>query len=104
MATCVGWRMLHLDPALLAREVEEEIDGQVEIVRPIARDPLFATHFAQLFRCLTTPRSDRLASDENLLRSLAARDGPPCVQWPVALRRKGDHAPGPCSRHISFPG
>jgi AraC-like DNA-binding protein len=65
-----GWRMLYLDPALLAREVEEEIVGQVEIVRPVARDPLLARHFAQLFGCLTTPRSDRLASDVNLLRFL----------------------------------
>src|ERR1700719_3019292 len=27
-----GWRMLYLDPGLIAREVEEEIVGQVEIV------------------------------------------------------------------------
>ena len=65
-----GWRMLYLDPALLAREVEEEIVGQVEIVRPVARDSVLAGHFARLFGCLTAPRSDRLASDENLLRSL----------------------------------
>jgi AraC-like DNA-binding protein len=65
-----GWRMLYLDPALLAREVEEELVGQVEIVRPLARDSVLAGHFARLFGCLTAPRSDRLARDENLLRSL----------------------------------
>jgi AraC-like DNA-binding protein len=65
-----GWRMLYLDPALLAREVEEEIVGHVEIVRPVARDPLLAEHFARLFGCLTASRPDRLAIDENLLRSL----------------------------------
>jgi AraC-like DNA-binding protein len=65
-----GWRMLYLDPALLAREVEEEIVGQVEIVRPVARDPVLAGHFARLFGCLTASRPDRLAIDENLLRSL----------------------------------
>ena len=68
-----GWRMLYLDPVLLAREVEEEIVGQVEIVRPVARDPILAGHFARLFGCLTASRSDRLATDENLLRSLISR-------------------------------
>jgi AraC-like DNA-binding protein len=65
-----GWRMLYLDPALLAREVEGEIAAHVEIVRPVAHDPLLARHFARLFGCLTASRSDRLARDENLLRSL----------------------------------
>jgi AraC-like DNA-binding protein len=65
-----GWRMLYLDPGLLAREVEEEILGQAEIVRPVARDPLLARHFGRLFDCLTASRSDRLDIDENLLRSL----------------------------------
>jgi AraC-like DNA-binding protein len=79
-----GWRMLYLDPALLAREVEEEIVGQVEIVRPVARDPVLAGHFARLFGCVTAPRSDRLASDENLLRSLI-----------YMLRRHGTARPSP---------
>jgi len=65
-----GWRMLYLDPVLVAREVEEEIVGDVEIVRPVARDRILAGHFARLFACLTASRSDRLARDENLLRSL----------------------------------
>jgi AraC-like DNA-binding protein len=65
-----GWRMLYFDPAVLVREVEEEIVGQVEIVHPVAHDPLLAGHFAQLFGCLTASRSDGLAREENLLRSL----------------------------------
>jgi AraC-like DNA-binding protein len=65
-----GWRMLYLDPALVCREVKEETVGQVEIVRPVARDPLLAAHFARLFGCITASRSDRLARDENLLRTL----------------------------------
>src|ERR1700730_1421220 len=64
-----GWRMLYLDPALVAREVEQEMVGQVEIVRPVARNPLLAGHFARLFCCLAA-RADRLASEENLLRTL----------------------------------
>jgi AraC-like DNA-binding protein len=65
-----GWRMLYLDPAFLTREVEEEIVGQVEIMHPVARDPVLAGHFARLFGWLTASRPDRLASDENLLRTL----------------------------------
>jgi AraC-like DNA-binding protein len=64
------WRMIYIDPVLLAREVEEESVGPVEIVHPVARDPLLAGHFARLFACLTAPQSDRLAREENLLRSL----------------------------------
>jgi AraC-like DNA-binding protein len=65
-----GWRMIYLDPALVAREVEEELVGHIEIVRPVARDSLLARHFAGLFPCLTAVQPDRLATDENLLRSL----------------------------------
>jgi len=65
-----GWRIVYFDPVLVAREVEEEIVGQVELVRPVARDPLLARLFARLFVCLTESRSDCLATEENLLRSL----------------------------------
>jgi hypothetical protein len=40
-----GWRMLYLDPAVLARGVEEEMVGAVEIVRPVACSPILAGHF-----------------------------------------------------------
>jgi AraC-like DNA-binding protein len=65
-----GWRMVYLDPTVVAGEVEDEIVGLVEIVRPVARDPLLARHFARLFACLTALRADCLAREENLLRSL----------------------------------
>src|SRR5438552_7596712 len=48
-----GWRMIYLDAALMAFEIEEEFAGPIEIVRPVARDPLLARHFADLFACLT---------------------------------------------------
>jgi AraC-like DNA-binding protein len=94
--------MIYLDPRLVADEVDEEMSGPVEIVRPVARDPLLAGHFARLFACLTTPHSDRLDTEENLLRSLMhilhqhgmARSSPyglsPCVR--KAIRRL-DSAP-----------
>ena len=65
-----GWRMIYLDPALVAREVKDEIVNQVEVLLPVARDPLLASHFARLFACLTTSCLDTLATEESLLRSL----------------------------------
>src|ERR1017187_1522230 len=62
--------MIYLDPALVAGEVDDEILGLVEIVRPVARDPLLAGHFARLFACLTASHSDCLAREENLICSL----------------------------------
>jgi AraC-like DNA-binding protein len=65
-----GWRIIYLDPTVMAREVEEEIVGAVEIVRPVARDQLLARRFAGLFSSLTGEQSDPLAREENLLGSL----------------------------------
>lgn len=65
-----GWRMIYFDPELVAREWKDEMVGQVEIVHPVAHDPLLAMHFARLFACVTAAQSDRLAREENLLRSL----------------------------------
>jgi AraC-like ligand binding domain len=62
-----GWRMIYLDPALMASEAEDEFVGRVEFVRPVARDPLLARHFTGLFGCLTDVCPDRLAIEENLL-------------------------------------
>src|SRR5258708_1134559 len=64
------WGMIYIDSVLMAREVEEETVRSVEIVRPVARDPLWAWHFARLFACLRDAQSDRLARDESLLCSL----------------------------------
>src|SRR5262249_29306188 len=63
-----GWRMLYFDPSLVAREVEEEIAGEVETTRPVVRDPVFARAFTRLFESVTASQPDRLAEEENLLR------------------------------------
>jgi AraC-like DNA-binding protein len=65
-----GWRMIYLDPAIVAREVREDLRGPVEVVRPVARDLLLARQFAKLFTCLTSAQPDSLEGEENLLRSL----------------------------------
>src|ERR1700736_1321882 len=82
-----GWRMIYLDPALMAREVEEEFPGPLEIVHPVANDPLLAWHFGELFARLSALQPDGLASEENLLRSLM------CL-----LRRHGMTRPLPAGR------
>jgi len=85
-----GWRIIYLDPAAMAREVREEFVGQVEIVRPVARDPLLAEHFAELFPCLTAAQPDSLAREENLLRSLM------CLLRRHGMARPALNGPSPC--------
>jgi AraC-like DNA-binding protein len=85
-----GWRMLYLDPALVAEEVEHEILGAAEVVRPVARDPLLAKHFARLFACLIDLKSDRLEQEENLLRSLIH------VLRQHGMTRRLPKGPSPC--------
>ncbi len=65
-----GWRIIYLDPSLVAREVAEEIVRPAEIMHPVARDPHLAQLFAQLFACLTDACPDSFATEETLLRSL----------------------------------
>ena len=103
-----GWWMIYLDQAFVAREVEEEIVGEVEIVRPVARDPLLAEHFARLFACLTASsrivlpgRRTYFAPD---LHPAAAWDGAALVQWAVALHSKSTPAPRLCARFVSVSG
>jgi AraC-like DNA-binding protein len=62
-----GWRILYLDPSLVAREIaNEEIRGEL-IVRPVARDPQLAGHVARLCSEVRRPSQDRLAAEESLL-------------------------------------
>jgi AraC-like DNA-binding protein len=65
-----SWRILYLDPTLVAREVAEEAMGVFEIAAPVVRDPGLAGVVDRLFARATDPRPDRLAAEEDLLRSL----------------------------------
>ena len=65
-----GWRILYLDPKLVAREIAEEAARAEAIVRPVARDPELAAHVVRLFARITTRRPDSLAVEESLLSSL----------------------------------
>jgi AraC-like DNA-binding protein len=66
-----GWRMIYLDPGLVAREIRDEGFGTLEIVRPVARDPGLAARFGALFAALTDPHPDPLAREECLVGALA---------------------------------
>lgn len=62
-----GWRMIYLDPKRVARDVEEECAGSIEIVRPVARDAVLGQAFNRLFANVISPCPDRLATEESLL-------------------------------------
>jgi AraC-like DNA-binding protein len=76
-----SWRILYLDPTLVAREVAEEAIGVFEIAAPVMRDPRIAGVVDRLFTRATEPRPNRLAAEEDLLRSLMQ------VVRPDGLRR-----------------
>lgn len=64
------WRIIYLDPAVVAREAHEEFAGPAEIVRPVADDPLLALRVIELFDSLIAGHSDPLEREEQLLRSI----------------------------------
>ena len=66
-----GWRMLYLNPALVARELTEESEDKPEIARPTLRDPVLVDIFARLFAGMTGAISEPLGLEEDLLRMLA---------------------------------
>jgi AraC-like DNA-binding protein len=66
-----SWRMLYLDPSLMARLLGEDLQGTAEIARPALRDPHLAGRFARVFIGLTAPVPDMLAVEEEIVRMLA---------------------------------
>jgi AraC-like DNA-binding protein len=62
-----GWRIMYLDPALVAREIADEAGGAELVVRPVARDPQLARHVGRLFSRVETRAHDSLAAEESLL-------------------------------------
>ena len=66
-----SWRMLYLEPNILAQALSDDLRGEAEIVRPVLHDPLLAQRFGQAFGCLTETVPDALAAEECVLRMLA---------------------------------
>lgn len=65
-----GWRIMYLDPAVVARELAgEAIEGEV-IVSPVVRDATLARRVRRLFAHIERGVVDRLAAEENLLSCL----------------------------------
>jgi AraC-like DNA-binding protein len=97
-----GWRILYLDPGLVAREVAEEGLDRPEIARPALHDPPLARRLGRLFARLTAPAPDGLGVEEELVATLVTllrhhgagrvpASGPsPAV---AAARRRLDAAP-----------
>jgi AraC-like DNA-binding protein len=65
-----GWRILYLDPALVASEIADEATHAELIVRPVARDRRLARDAVQLFTQVENPGPDGFAAEESLLRCL----------------------------------
>lgn len=63
-----AWRMLHLAPELVARELD---GADTELVHPSVRDPILAALFVRLFARITQLPADLLAVEEALARTLA---------------------------------
>lgn len=66
-----SWRMLYLEPGLLARALTEDRRGAAEIARPVLHDPVLADRFGRAFAHLTAPVPDLLAAEEGMLRLVA---------------------------------
>ena len=97
-----SWRMLYLDPALLARALMQEGYDRPEIARPALCDPVLAGLFARLFVRATAASPEPLALEEDLLRTLVRllqrhgthpRPLPRASPAVAAARRRIDDAP-----------
>ena len=97
-----GWRMLYLDPAVVARGLVEEGEDRPEIARPALRDPMLAGLFTRLFVGATGAAPEPLGLEEDLLRTLAyllrrygtrLRPAPQASPAVAMARRRLDEAP-----------
>ena len=97
-----AWRMLYLDPALVARELADDGEDRPEITRPALRDPVLASLFTRLFVGATAAAPEPLGLEEDLLRTLAyllrrygtrPRPAPPASPAVAMARRRLDDTP-----------
>lgn len=65
-----GWRIAYVDPSLMNRGVQEEVGGELEIVRAVAQDRLLTRHILRLFASLTQTAPDPLELEENLVHAI----------------------------------
>lgn len=65
-----GWRMVYLDPGQVSSQLDEELRGFPEVLRPVVRDPLLAGRFSELYAALTEQDPDLQAAEERLVLAL----------------------------------
>jgi AraC-like DNA-binding protein len=64
-----SWKMLYFDPKLVAQEVEEELRGELPLLRPVVCDIRLVRQIGLIFARLCSG-SDSLAVEESLLHLL----------------------------------
>jgi AraC-like DNA-binding protein len=65
------WRMIYFEPSVVANELRDETSHQLEIARPMIRDPELRRRLERLFETITDEVHQQLAVDEALVRVLA---------------------------------
>jgi len=86
-----GWKIAYVDPWVMSGTVEEEIGGELEIVRAVAQDHVLARNIVRLFESLTQPAPDPLALEEYLVHAIE------CILQRHASRQpRRDNGPSPC--------
>lgn len=97
------WRMIYFEPTAVASELQHETIHQLEIARPVIRDPELRRSLERLFVTLTDEAAQPLAAEEaiaQVLMLVVQRHGArtPAVETasaPVArARQRIDEAPG----------
>ena len=62
-----SWRIIYIDPALVAREIANDSVKGEPLIRPVARDPHLAAHVAQVFEQLENLAPDSMLAEQSLL-------------------------------------
>lgn len=65
------WRMIYLEPTIVANGLSDETNHQLEIARPIIRDSELRQQVERLFDSLTDQVHEPLAVEEDIVRVLA---------------------------------
>jgi AraC-like DNA-binding protein len=81
-----SWHIFYLDPALVARELEDETIGEL-VLRPVAQDTRLANDVVRLVRHLRPPAPDKLAIEELLMCCLMRASQLHGVDGPIGERR-----------------
>jgi AraC-like DNA-binding protein len=79
-----SWRIIYVDPALVAREMANDSIKGEPLIHPVARDPHLAAHIVQVFEQLENLAPDCMLAEQSLLF---------CLMY--ALQKHGIDGPRP---------